>query len=85
MEMNNDNMVHTLWIGEELSAMELLTLQSFSDCGFSVQLWCYNKNIIVPDGIIKKDANEIIEESSVFHYTYTNEFRTRKRKRIGLL
>lgn len=74
MEMNNDNMVHTLWIGEELSAMEVLTLKSFSDCGFSVQLWCYNKNIIVPDGIIKKDANEIIEESSVFHYTFTNKF-----------
>ncbi|MEZ5035869.1 MAG: hypothetical protein R2760_00115 [Chitinophagales bacterium] len=49
------NQVHSLWIGNSLSAMELLTIQSFIENGFIFNLLVYDTIINLPQGIILKD------------------------------
>ena len=66
-------MVNGLWIKGQLSALELLTIQSFLSNGFSFTLWTYEpKNINAPHHTIVKDANEIIPYKDVFTYKNTN-------------
>ena len=72
--MDNTNPIHTLWIGDCLSAMELLTLQSFLDTGFNVILWTYATAINAPSNVEIKDANEIIPKAQIFNYTQANKF-----------
>lgn len=72
--MNNSNTIHTLWIGQYLSAMELLTLYSFRENGHSVQVWTYSPSLNIPDGVTQRDANEIIPEADVFHYQHANKY-----------
>lgn len=46
-----------------------LTLKSFLDNNHDVYLWTYNKNLKnIPDGVILKDANEILTENKAFCY-----------------
>ncbi|MBU0763751.1 MAG: hypothetical protein KJ607_02835, partial [Bacteroidetes bacterium] len=74
--MKNENkIVHGLWIGHRLSKLELLTLHSFVNNGHVFFLWIYNTiETPVPDGVIIKDANEILPAERVFRYRYTNQF-----------
>lgn len=72
--MHNPNQIHTLWIGDKLTAMELLTLHSFIHYGFEVNLWMYSKITNVPDNVYIKDANEIIEQNSIFYYKHRNKY-----------
>lgn len=67
--------VNGLWIGEELSAMELLTLHSFTKNGHQFHLWAYDSlKQPLPKGVLVKDANEIIPEEEVFSYRHENQF-----------
>ena len=68
------NQVHSLWIGDTLSAMELLTIQSFLANGFLFNLWCYDKIKNIPQGVIIQDANKIIQKEKVFVYKNQNKF-----------
>ncbi|HMU97248.1 MAG TPA: glycosyltransferase [Chitinophagales bacterium] len=68
------NQVHSLWIGNSLSAMELLTIQSFIENDFVFNLWVYEKINNLPQGIILKDANEIISVHQIFKYKNQNKF-----------
>lgn len=72
--MDSNNTIHTLWIGHTLSAMELLTMQSFLDHGYSVNVWSYSEDLKIPAGAIWKDANEIIPEKDIFSYRHTNKY-----------
>ena len=65
--------VNGLWIQGNLSALELLTIQSFLDNGFSFQLWTYEPEIInYPARTIIKNANKIISFDKVFNYKSLN-------------
>lgn len=65
--------VHGLWINGQLSALELLTIQSFLDNGFSFQLWTYESEIInAPTNTIIRNANEILSFEQVFQYNSIN-------------
>ena len=69
------NKVHGLWIKGKLSAMELLTIESFMRHGFSFYLWTYEPACInAHDGCIVNDANIILAEYTVFSYRKTNAF-----------
>jgi len=72
--VDNTSQIHTLWIGDSLSAMELLTLQSFLENGFNVMLWTYATSINAPGNVEIKDANEIIPKAQIFNYSQSNKF-----------
>lgn len=61
-------LVQTLWIGPELSTLERLSLASFLAHGHEVHLYAYADVGNVPEGVILKDANEVIPEAEVFTY-----------------
>lgn len=66
--MNTKAKIQSLWIGEELSKLEQLSITSFLDHGHDYILYTYNDINGVPDGTILKDANEIISSSKIFKY-----------------
>lgn len=67
--------VHGLWIGNALSAMELLTIKSFLANGYTFHLWTYNKlSTELPEGCVLCDANQIIPQERVFNYKYSSQF-----------
>lgn len=70
--LSADNLVvHGLWIGENLSPLELLTLHSFTAHGHVFHLWSYSDlSAQVPAGVVCCDAREIIPEQDVFRRLY---------------
>lgn len=69
------NYFNGLWIGDELSKLELLTIHSFLDKGHTFRLWVYDKiKTPLPEGVILEDAREIIPESQVFSYKNANKY-----------
>jgi hypothetical protein len=68
--MSEDNrIINGLWIGNELSNLELLTIHSFVNNGHEFHLWSYNNfKEALPEGAVLKDANEIIFEKEIFRY-----------------
>lgn len=56
----------SLWVGRPLSKIEQTCLSSFVYHKHTMILFVYDQNIVVPDGVIKMDANEIIPEKKVF-------------------
>lgn len=76
MALSEDNiMVNGLWIGSELSSMELLTINSFLAHGHRFRLWLYDEmGHDLPPGVEVMDANAIIPSERVFHYRNTDQF-----------
>lgn len=75
----NEKNIHALWIGKELSLMELLTIQSFLANGYHFHLWTYDTlTNELPQKCIICDANEIISKEHVFKYKYSSQFGTGK-------
>ncbi|MFP4663730.1 MAG: glycosyltransferase [Bacteroidales bacterium] len=73
MSLNTD--IHALWIGNQLSFVELLTIKSFLKHGYKFNLWIYNPLVTeVPKGTCIRDASEIIPRHRVFKYKYANQF-----------
>lgn len=56
----------SLWVGKPLTKVEQTALSSFIYYGHSFTLFVYDMDMVVPKGIVKKDANEIIPESEIF-------------------
>lgn len=66
--MTDNTVINGLWVGKRLSNLELLTLHSFVRHGHTFHLWIYEQlENTLPDGIICKDANEIIPQSEIFY------------------
>lgn len=73
--LESNKIVHSLWIGKELSNLELLTIRSFLDNGHELWLWAYDEIITpLPPNLILKDANEIIPKEYVFSYKQKNQY-----------
>jgi hypothetical protein len=67
VQNNTVTPVHGLWIGDELSRIELLTLLSFIHHGHEFHLWTYDTPRNFPgEGVVLRDAREIIEKENVF-------------------
>lgn len=69
-----------LWIGE-LSAVERACMRSVLRQGHTLTLWTYGPVQGVPDGVVKRDAAEILPESSIVRHhsgsvaLFANRFR----------
>jgi hypothetical protein len=84
--------VHALWIGGPLSALERLAVRSHVRHGHEYHLWTYEP-IEVPAGAIVEDANTILDRSHIFSYeigqgkgsvsAFSNVFRYRLLKERG--
>lgn len=60
-----NEVIQSLWIGDSLSTMEQLCVNSFLKNGHVFHLYLYDKCEGVPEGAVIKDANEIILERSI--------------------
>lgn len=58
--------IQSLWIGNPLSNLEKLCVQSFLDHGHQFHLYTYAEIGGVPSGAVIKDANQILPESKIF-------------------
>jgi len=67
--------VHGLWIGDTLSPLELLTINSFIDKGHEFKLWLYDEmKTQLPPRVLIGDANEIIPSEKIFRYKNISQF-----------
>ena len=60
--------VRTFWHGKALGPYNLLGPRSFVDRGHRIELFTYDPKIVVPDWIVRRDANEIWEAAHVLSY-----------------
>lgn len=64
-----------MWIGIDLSGLELLTISSFLDQGYEFWLWKYDDiQTQLPEGVVVKNAAEIIPEAQIFSYKNSNQW-----------
>lgn len=65
--LDDNRIVHGLWIGSELSRLEQLTLRSFTRFGHEFHLWVYDEiTTPLPVGVSLRDANVIFPRERVF-------------------
>jgi hypothetical protein len=64
--VTEDNTIQSLWVGDRLSKIEILSIQSFVANGHPYHLYLYSDVAGIPAGITVKDANEIIPREHVF-------------------
>ena len=69
--MNNITKIHirSLWIGTKLSPIERLSINSYLRNGHEIELYVYENIKNIPNGVIIKDANQIIPASELFSIT----------------
>jgi hypothetical protein len=63
--------IHSLWIGERLSWIELVSLHSRLEHGHRVTLWCYDPIEGVPNGVPIADAATILPKTSIIRHRQT--------------
>jgi len=62
------DIIQTMWVGNKLSTMERLSLNSFVKNGHDVHLYTYSDVEGVPEGVEVKDGNAILPEDMIFMY-----------------
>jgi len=71
----NNITINGLWIGSELSKLELLCIESFVGNGHKFNLWAYDDiSTPIPAGVELMDARQILPAESIFRYKYRNQF-----------
>lgn len=60
------SVVQSVWIGRPFKRVELLCMKSFLDHGHEFHLYLYEPFENLPDGVIVKDANQIIPEDQIY-------------------
>ena len=68
MKDNIDNIIQGLWIGDKLTRFEYNSIKSYINQGYEYHLYTYGKVANIPDGVIIKDGNDILDEKYIFHY-----------------
>lgn len=56
----------SLWVGGPLRKLQQTCLASFVHFGHTINLFVYDMDMEVPDGVIKRDAREVIPEDNIF-------------------
>jgi hypothetical protein len=62
----------TLWFGNEPTILQQISWNSYIYHGHELNIFLYDMSIDVPDGVIKRDANEIILEKDIFLPKFSN-------------
>ena len=70
--MSNLDRVGSLWVGNKLSNLELLSIKSFILNDHPYHLYVYNDIENLPEGVILEDANRIVPESDIFYSPGSN-------------
>ncbi|MBI5218329.1 MAG: hypothetical protein HY958_05310 [Bacteroidia bacterium] len=79
-----NKIVNSLWIGDTLSNLELLTIKSFIANGHTFRLWMYEEpNCKLPGETELKDADTIIPKDRIFSYKNASRFRHGKGSYAG--
>ncbi len=80
--MQSNSIIQSLWIGQELSPMEVMCIRSYLYHGHDFHLYVYNDNILhIPSGTTLMDANEIIPQRDMHidlfggFVNFSNQFR----------
>lgn len=68
MSSKKKYIVGSLWIGNELSNMEIMSINSFLYHGYEYHLYVYDEIKNIPKGVIVKNGNTIINSSEIYHY-----------------
>lgn len=76
----NNKIINSMWIGDDLTNVEKLSINSFLKNGHDFHLYVYDDIGGIPDGVIVKDANTILDSSKIFKYKRMKE---RGRDEIG--
>ena len=63
-----DDIIQSLWIGNKLSKLEICSMISFIKNGHTYHLYTYGPLENVPEGVIIKDGNDILDSSEIFRY-----------------
>lgn len=61
--------IQSLWIGDHLRTLEQLSITSFLKNGHTYHLYAYDDIRGVPEGVVVKDANQILPRSMVYRQT----------------
>jgi hypothetical protein len=65
--MREENAIHGLWVGRQLSRLEHLTLRSFLLKGHPFNLWVYDElEDDLPQGVVLRDASQILPRERIF-------------------
>lgn len=81
VSMNSTYIVKSLWISSTIDDMQILCIKSFLAMGIEFQLYTYNDVHNIPDGVIIKNANDILDAKFIFidnkqsYATFTDWFR----------
>jgi len=79
--MESNNNIQSLWIGKELSVMEIMCIKSYLFHGHPFDLYVYDNVKNIPEGTTIKDGNLIIPQKEIFiddfggHVNFSNKFR----------
>jgi Alpha 1,4-glycosyltransferase conserved region/Glycosyltransferase sugar-binding region containing DXD motif len=65
---DSNQIIQSLWIGERLSTMEVLSIKSFLQNGHDYHLYVYGDVKNIPEGTTIKDGNEIVPSERIFTY-----------------
>lgn len=82
--------IASFWVGDPLTKIEQTCLSSFIANGHNMVLFVYDMDLKVPDGIIKRDASEILPESRIFkvdnsYGPFADMFRYKMIKETGFI
>jgi hypothetical protein len=59
----------SLWWGDSITPYEAVCMRSFIDHGHSYHLYSYFPDLKVPDGVVLRDAAELLPKADYFEYT----------------
>ena len=65
MEESN-RIINGLWIGNKLNDLQKISIRSFLEHGHAYHLYVYDDSLELPEGTIRKDANEILDKKYIF-------------------
>lgn len=73
----NFRVVQSLWIGDALSKVEQISINSFLRNGYEFHLYTYSPISNIPQDVVIKDAREILPENEIFkpYGTFSDLFR----------
>jgi hypothetical protein len=60
--------IQGLWIGNRLSRFEYNSIKSYLVAGYEYHLYTYDKVDNIPENVIIKDGNEILDKKEIFYY-----------------
>lgn len=84
-----NKIIQSLWVGSDLSSIEMLCARSFLHHGHELHLYCYEPLNNAPAGVILKDANEVLPASSIYRSrdgrlsSFSNFFRWTLLNKVG--